>query len=97
LPILLSWPQSDFRCDAGQFFTVIQLKVNASKFHTLYKVLNLLIFFAKSLALRDPFWLSSNPTRKLGYREQEMKLKVVADALGRVVKAVISGGCCHAD
>ncbi|HMF50839.1 MAG TPA: hypothetical protein VK603_19445 [Candidatus Saccharimonadales bacterium] len=45
----------------GSLFNVVWLKVNVSKFHTLYKMLNLLIFFAKSLALREPFWLLSKP------------------------------------
>jgi hypothetical protein len=45
----------------GSLFNVVWLKVNVSKFHTLYKILNLLIFFAKSLALREPIWLLSKP------------------------------------
>jgi hypothetical protein len=45
----------------GSLFNVVWLKVNVSKFHTLSKMLNLLIFFAKSLALREPFWLLSKP------------------------------------
>ena len=49
----------------GSLFNVVWLKVNVSKFHVLYKILNLLIFFAKSLALKEPFWLLSKPVAVL--------------------------------